>query len=86
MQNFLTKSSPGLLAIVTVTGLGYFVLMPPIAPPARAAAPEIASHSAQCSVCRLPLFGRSGEPSILGSDPYDSEDAAKAAHLGTIGK
>jgi hypothetical protein len=83
MQNFLTKSSPGLLAIVTVTGLGYFVLMPPIAPPARAAAAEIASHSDKCSVCRLPLFGRSGEPSIFGSD---SEDSTKAAHLGTIRK
>jgi hypothetical protein len=84
MQNILTKNSSGLLAIVTAAGLGYFALTPPTAPPARSAAPEIAFHSAECLVCRLPRHGRTGEPSILGPYPDASEDSAEATHQGTI--
>jgi hypothetical protein len=85
MQNFLTKSAPGLLAIVTVAGLGYFVLTPPSAPAARAAAIEITSHSAACSACRLPLYGRDGVASKLGPDSHASGHVVEATHQGTIG-
>jgi len=85
MQNFLTKSGPGLVAILTVAGFGYFVLTPPSAPAARAAAIEIASHRAQCSACRLPLYGRDGVASKLGPDSLASGQVAEATHQGTIG-
>jgi hypothetical protein len=77
MQNFLKKSGPGLLAIFTVAGLGYFVLLPPTAPRAQAAAIEIASHCADCSACRLPLYGRGGVASKLGPDSQASERVAE---------
>ena len=86
MRNFLTKSAQSLLVIVTVAGLGYFVLMPPTATAARPAAVEIASHSADCSFCRLPLYGRGGMASKLGPDSRASADAAEATHQGTIRK
>jgi len=86
MQYFLTKSAPGLLAIVTVAGLGYFVLKPPTATAVRPAAPEIISHTAKCSICRVPLYARGAEPSKLGHDFRVSADAAQATHQGTIRK
>jgi hypothetical protein len=84
MQNFPKKSALGLLTIVMVAGLGYLVLMPLTATAARPAADEIASHSAGCPVCRLPLYGRAGVASKLGHDPRASADAAEATHEGTI--
>jgi hypothetical protein len=80
MRNFLTKSVPGLMAIAVVAGLGYFVLTPPSMPAARAAAPEIGAHNAACSLCRLPLYGQSGEGSRLGIDAHAIETASKAIH------
>lgn len=66
MLNFLTRSGPGLLVVGATAALGYAVLMPPGAPSAQAAASEIANHSAQCTVCRLPLFGAGETPSKNG--------------------
>ncbi len=68
MQNFVTKSVPGLLTIVSVAALGYFVLTPPSMPAARAGATELAAHNAECLMCRLPLFGEDGASSRLGHD------------------
>ena len=59
MKSFLRRSGIGPLALVTMAGLGFFVLMPHTAPAALAAAHEITSHRAVCSVCALPLYGRS---------------------------
>jgi hypothetical protein len=86
MQNFLTKSAPGLLAIVTVAGLGYFVPTAPTATAARPAAAEIEYHGADCLVCRLTLNGRGAQASKLGPDSSASADAAEATHQGTIRK
>ncbi len=80
MRNFLTKSVPGLLAITVVAALGYFVLTPPSMPQARAAAPEIGTHNAACSLCRLPLYGQNGGSSRLGHDTYGIETASSAVH------
>jgi hypothetical protein len=79
MQNFLKKSGPGLLAILTVAGLGYFVLMPPTAPPARAAAIEIRSHSAECAACQLPVYGRAGVASKLGPSSHAAEQVEEVS-------
>jgi hypothetical protein len=84
MQNFLKSSALGLLTIVAMAGLGYFVLTPPAATAALPAAEEIASHSARCPVCRLPLYGSSGTPSKFGPDSHASVEAADATHEGTI--
>jgi hypothetical protein len=79
MRNFLTKSVPGLLAIVLVAGLGYFVLTPPSMPAAQAAAVEITSHNTDCIVCRLPLFGQGQSSSKLGIDAHAEERVSQAA-------
>jgi hypothetical protein len=78
MQNFLTRSGPGLLAFGAVAALGYAVLMPPGAPAAHAAASEIAEHRAQCTVCRLPLFGAHDKSSINGADSVGHDAAAES--------
>ncbi len=80
MRNFVTKSVPGLLAIVLVTGLGYFVLTPPSMPAARAAAIELPFHSAECSMCRLPLYGKDGTSSRLGHDTHAEANASEVTH------
>jgi hypothetical protein len=84
MQSFLKNSALGLLLIVAMAGLGYFVLTPPAATAALPAAEEIASHSADCPICRLPLYGRGGTPSKWGRDAHTSVDAADATPEGTI--
>jgi hypothetical protein len=76
MQNFLTRSVPGLLAIVLVAGVGYFVLTPPSMPAARASASEIGSHNVECALCRLPLYGQTGVSSKLGIDSHANETAS----------
>jgi hypothetical protein len=86
MQNFLTKSAPSLLAIVTAAGLGYFVLKAPTAAAEMPAAAEIRSHGANCLVCCLPLHGRGAQASKLGPDSSASANAAEATHQGTIRK
>ncbi len=78
MRNFLNKSIPGLLAIVMVAGLGYFVLTPPSPPVVQAAAIEIASHTDKCAVCRLPLYGRGDMSSKLGPDSHVHESVKNA--------
>jgi hypothetical protein len=83
MQNFLKNSALGLLTIVTVAVLGYFVLMPPTATAALPSAAEIASHSADCTVCRLPLYGQRDAASKFGPD---SRASAAATQQGTIVK
>jgi hypothetical protein len=72
MREFLTNGGLGPLALVMMAGLGTVVMMPPTAPAALDAAHENATHRASCSVCMLPLYGRSGETSILGPDPHAS--------------
>jgi hypothetical protein len=67
VRNFLNQASPGVLAITTAAVLSTINLTPSTAPGANAAAPETPCHLAGCSVCQLPLYGRSEEPSILGS-------------------
>jgi hypothetical protein len=78
MQNFLTRSGPGLLVVGAVAALGYAVLLPPEAPGAQAAASENADHNAQCAVCRLPLFGSSDKSSRNGADRVGHESAAES--------
>jgi hypothetical protein len=78
MQNFLTRSVPGLLAIVLVAGVGYFVLTPPSMPAVRASAIEIASHNVECAMCRLPLYGTAGVASKLGIDTHAHETPSNA--------
>jgi hypothetical protein len=74
MKSFLRRSGIGPLALVTMAGLGFFALMPHTAPAALASAHEIASHRALCSVCALPLYGRTGQTSILGPNPHAAMD------------
>jgi hypothetical protein len=81
MRNFLKRSALGLLTVVAMAGLGYFALTPPAATAALPAADEIASHRADCPICRLPFFGRGGTPSKFGPDSHSSADAT---HEGTI--
>jgi hypothetical protein len=84
MQNFLKSSALGPLTIVAMAGLGYSVLRPPAATAALPAANEIASHRADCKVCRLPLYGTDAAGSRLGRDSHASVDAAEVTHEGTI--
>jgi len=78
MVNFLTKSGPGLLVVGATAALGYAVLMPPGAPAAQAAASEIANHSAQCTVCRLPLYGAAEKASKNGVESPIHEHVIEA--------
>jgi hypothetical protein len=78
MQNFLTRSGPGLLVVGAVAALGYAVLMPPGAPAAQAAASEIAEHNAQCTVCRLPLYGTHDASSKNGTDFFGHDAAVES--------
>ena len=64
--------------IVAMAGLGYFVLTPPVTTADVPAADEIASHNADCPICRLPLYGRGGTPSKFGPDSHSSVDTADA--------
>ena len=84
MQNFLKSSALGLVLIVAIAGLGYFVLTPPTATAALPAADEIVSHSLDCPFCRLPLYGRGGAASKFGPDSRASVDAADASPDGTL--
>jgi hypothetical protein len=78
MQNFVTKSGPGLLAIAIVAGLGYFVLTPPLAPAVQADPADIAFHSAACAVCQLPLFGEGAQSSRFGPDSHSHRGATES--------
>ena len=86
MQNFLTKSAPGLLAISAAAVVGYVLLMPPAATAGRPAAVETASHISDCPVCRLPLYGRTATPSKLGYDFRGGSENALAPRQDTIRK
>jgi hypothetical protein len=77
MRDFLTKSCPGLLAVVAVAGLGYFVLTPP-KPTARMEVAGLGFHSADCRVCGLPMVARGAEPSRYGHNFQES--AATQTH------
>jgi hypothetical protein len=81
MRNFVTKSGPGLLAIVMMAGLGYFALTPPRAT-AQPAVVELGFHSADCAVCRLPLIGKGAEASRYGHD-FHSHDGAAVSSVST---
>ena len=83
MQDSLKKSVPGMLLILILAGLGYVAPTAPGAPEAVPAAWAIASHTDNCPLCRLPLYGNGRESSRLGPDPLLSVDAAAAAHLET---
>jgi hypothetical protein len=80
MRNFVTKSVPGLLAVILVAGVGYFVLTPPSMPAVQASAIEIAAHNVECAVCRLPLYGHDNVSSRLGHDTQAHENAQNATH------
>ena len=86
MQYFLKKSALGLLTIVLMAGLAYVVLTPPPATAALPSAAEISVHSADCSVCRLPLYGQGAVGSKLGPDTHVSSDVAETTLLGAIEK
>jgi hypothetical protein len=83
MRDFLQKSVPSLLLILTLAGVGYLTLKAPAAPAPLPAAWAIASHTDDCPLCRLPLYGKGAESSKLGPDPLASVDAAAATHLET---
>jgi hypothetical protein len=52
--------------------------MPMATPVAPGAASEIAIHSPQCTVCRLPLYGADRKPSKNGVDVASHDDVIKA--------
>jgi hypothetical protein len=78
MHNFLTRSAPGLLVVCATAALGYAVLLPPGAPAALASASEIAEHNAQCTVCRLPLYGTPDKSSKNGNDSVGHHTAVES--------
>jgi hypothetical protein len=81
MRRFLTQGGLVPLVLVMMAGLGTFVLRPPAAPAALAAADEIASHRSQCLVCTLPAYGRNGVTSILGHDSTVLSMPEKPRHM-----
>jgi hypothetical protein len=86
MQNFMKQSALGLLTVAAAAALGYFALIPPTATASLPAAGEIASHNADCKVCRLPLYGRGDAASKFGRDSSASADVSEVTHVGTIRK
>jgi len=76
MWRFLTSSLPGLMVIFVAAVIGYFVLLAPQAPAEQPAADEIADHTANCAVCRLPLYGEKATPSKHGHDRHNFDAAA----------
>jgi hypothetical protein len=62
----------GLLSVGAVAALAYALLRPPEVPAERPDPVAIPSHAAECSGCRLPLFGDAGRASHwgpMGVDP-----------------
>jgi hypothetical protein len=67
MRNFLKRPSPIVFVIVAAVVLGSVDWLIRSGATAPGAATDGISHSSDdCPVCRLPLHGRSNEPSKLG--------------------
>jgi hypothetical protein len=73
MRNTLSQGVASLL-LAAVIGFGHHLGMPPEVPRADAE-----GHPADCKVCRLPLYGAEGQPSLSGHHPGSEGRVAPAA-------